>query len=322
MPKPRLYVTRRLPIDAAPLAGPDIDLVMRQSDGPVEPEELAEAIREADGVVSFLSDAIDGSLLEAAPRLKVIANFAVGYDNIDVQAATERGVWVTNTPDVLTEATADLTWALLLAAARRLAEGERLVRQGEFHGWSPSMLLGLELSGATLGIFGFGRIGRAVARRARGFGMRVLYTSPRRAEPEVEAALWCRRVPKESLIEEADVLSIHAPLNEHTHHAFGTSELLRMKDHALLINTSRGALVDESALVTALERGEIGGAGLDVYEHEPAVHPGLVDRRDVVLLPHLGSATRATRAAMATLAVRNAAAVLRGESPLTPVNTA
>jgi glyoxylate reductase len=251
---------------------------------------------------------VDGALLDALPSVRVVANFAVGYDNIDVPACTARGVWVTNTPDVLTDATADLTWALLLALARRMREGERLVREGRFEGWAPTMLLGMELSGRTLGLYGFGRIGRAVARRAEGFGMRVLHTTRTSG------------VPFEVLLARSDVISIHAPLSLETHHAFDEAAFSRMQRHALLVNTARGPIVDEAALVRALEARNIGGAALDVYEEEPKVHPGLVGRDDVVLLPHLGSATRETRRRMAELALRNAAAVLRGERPPNPVN--
>jgi glyoxylate reductase len=314
-------VTRPLPVDPTAIAGSDIELDVRTEDSPPSREELIEGTRRADGLLAFLSDPVDAALLDECSHLRIVANFAVGYDNIDVAAASERGVWVSNTPDVLTEATADLTWTLLLALARRVREGERLVREGKFHGWSPTMLLGTELYGYTMGIFGLGRIGRAVARRARAFGMEVVYVSRHGAPAELEAELAAKRVSKEGLLEQADVLSIHAPLGEQTRHAFATSEFRHMKSSALLLNTSRGPLVDEAALVTALERGEIAGAGLDVYEREPEVHPGLVDRDDVVLLPHLGSATRHTRRRMAEIALDNAVAVLRGQSPTTPVNS-
>ena len=220
---------------------------------------------------------------------------------------------MTNTPDVLTESTADLTFALLLAVARRLREGEALVRGGFFHGWTPTMLLGRELRGATLGILGYGRIGKAVARRAEGFGMRVLSTS----RPGGRGG----GVELNELLHESDFLTLHAPLNDQTRHLLGTAQLLQMKPGAILINTARGALVDEAALVRALETGHLGGAGLDVYEDEPRVHPGLLNRNDVVLLPHLGSATEATRAQMASLALTDVQRVLRGERPLHPVNS-
>jgi glyoxylate reductase len=232
----------------------------------------------------------------------------VGYDNVDVPACTARGVWVTNTPDVLTDATADLAWALILALARRLREGERMLRAGEFRGWAPTMLLGRELRGRTLGILGYGRIGRAVARRAEGFGMRVLFTARGGG------------VALEELLEQSDVLSIHCPLNPQTRHLIGPAELLRMKRGSFLVNTARGPIVDEAALVAVLQSGHLGGAALDVFENEPAVHPGLIGREDVVLLPHLGSATRETREKMARIALEQVERVLRGERPTTAVN--
>jgi glyoxylate reductase len=270
--------------------------------------ELLRRVREASALVPILADRVDTELLDTAPRLRVVANHAVGYDNIDVPACTARGVWVTNTPDVLTDATADLTWALILALARRLREGERMVRAGEYRGWAPTMLLGRDMTGHTLGILGYGRIGRAVARRAEGFGMRVLFTARGGG------------VPFDELLSESDVLSIHCPLTAQTRHLFGPAELLRMKKGAVLVNTARGPIVDEAALAAALAAGHLGGAALDVFENEPAVDPGLIGRDDVVLLPHLGSATQETREKMATIALENVELVLRGERPRTPVN--
>jgi glyoxylate reductase len=319
--RPRLFVTRRLAVDAAAVAGPAVEVRVFAPPGPERPptrEELLAGARGAAGLVTLLSDAVDVALLDALPGLRVVANHAVGVDNVDLAAATARGVWVTNTPDVLTDATADLTWALLLAVARRLREGEALLRGGGFHGWSPTLLLGLELRGRTLGVFGFGRIGRAVARRAAGFGMDVLYTS-RRPVPPAEAS-GARAVDKAELLAHADVLSVHCPLSAETHHAVGAAELARMKRGAILVNTARGPIVDEGALSAALAAGHLGGAGLDVYEDEPAVHPGLLGRHDVVLLPHVGSATHEARRRMAELALGDAARVVRGERPLHPVN--
>jgi glyoxylate reductase len=249
----------------------------------------------------------------------------VGVDNIDLRACARRSVRVTNTPDVLTDATADLALALLLAVARRLHEGEKLLREGRFAGWAPTMLLGLELRTATLGIFGFGRIGQAVARRALGFGMKILHAGASAARPatlipELQAhAHNIAQVSFDELLARSDVISLHAPLNERTRHAFGAVQLARMKHGALLINTARGPLVDEAALAAALASGHLGGAGLDVFEREPAVHPALLSRDDVVLLPHLGSATREARRAMAELALGDAARVLAGHAPLHPV---
>jgi glyoxylate reductase len=269
-------------------------------------------------VLSLLTDRIDQRFLEACPALRVVSNLAVGFDNIDVAACSKRGIVVTNTPDVLTEATADLAFALLLSVARRLRACERLARSGDFGFWSPTALLGLELSDATLGIYGFGRIGRAIARRASGFGMNVVYCT--RSEVPPPAREGASPVDFETLLSESDVVAISAPLNEATRRRFGAEEFAAMKRGALLLNTARGAIVDEAALVHALEAGAIGGAGLDVFEDEPRVHPGLLERDDVVLTPHVGSATTVTRVRMAELALANLDAVLHGRSPLHRVN--
>jgi len=272
---------------------------------------ILEAAPRADALITLLSDRVDRELLESCPRLRIVSNYAVGYDNIDLKCATERAIWVTITPDVLTEATADLTFALLLGVARRLREAERMLRAGEFAGWAPSLLLGKELSGGVLGLVGFGRIGQAVARRARGFGMDVLYTS----RSEVRGDHGAIRVELDELLERSDAVSLHCPLMPETHHLIGRDELRRMRPDAILINTARGPVVDEAALVEALESGIIRGAGLDVFEQEPAVHPGLLARDDVMLLPHIGSATETARRRMAELAVDNVLEALRGERP-------
>jgi glyoxylate reductase len=306
--KARLFVARTLSIDPRPLLGPDIDVEVWEGELPPPRAELLARAAKAEALVTLLTEKVDAELLAQAPALKVVANHAVGVDNIDVKACTARGVWVTNTPDAVTESTADLTWALILAVARRLREGERLVREGRFRAWAPTMFLGLELNGATLGIVGLGRIGKAVARRAAAFGMQVLHTSTSGG------------VALDELLERCDVVSMHCPLDARTHHLIDAQRLARMKPGAVLINTSRGPVVDEAALAAALEAGRLGGAGLDVFENEPAVHPGLIGRDDVVLLPHLGSATHKTRARMATMALTDAARVLRGQRPLHPVN--
>ena len=308
MQKPRVFITRRLSIDPASVLGPGIEIDQHDAEQAPPRDELLRRVHEATAILPILSDRIDAELLEAAPRLRLVANHAVGFDNVDVPACTARGVWVTNTPDVLTESTADLTLALILALARRLREGEQMVRAGTWAGWTPTQLLGLELSGRTLGILGYGRIGRAVARRAEGFGMRVLFTARGGG------------VPFDALLEASDVLSIHCPLTPQTRGLFDAQRLLQLKRGALLINTARGPIVDEAALVAALQSGHLGGAALDVFEHEPAVHPALLGRSDVVLLPHLGSATRETRQRMATLALSQVELVLRGERPSHPVN--
>ncbi len=273
----------------------------------------------ADALVCTVAVKVGKPLLEAAPRLRVVANAGVGYDNIDVAACRKRGIIVTNTPDVLTDATADIAMALILCAVRGLSFQEARLRSGNFGGWTFWDHLSGDISGARLGIFGMGRIGQAVARRALPFGMSVVYHNRRRIPEELERELGTTWVSWDTLLEESDIISIHAPYTAETHHAFDADALRRMKPGSYLVNTARGALVDEAALVEALRDGPLAGAGLDVYEREPIVHPGLLELANVTLLPHVGSATRATRKAMAMLAVRNAAAVLRGEPALTPV---
>jgi glyoxylate reductase len=269
------------------------------------------------GVIAMLTDRIDADLLDAAPDLKVVANYAVGYNNIDVEAARARGVTVTNTPGVLTDATADLTWALILGITRRLGEGERLVRAGQWTGWTPTQLVGMALRDAVLGIVGLGRIGRAVASRARAFGMRVVYTA-RRPMPDADPD-WTA-VTLDQLLATADVVSLHVPLTDVTRHLIGAEQLAAMKPTAYLINTSRGPVLDEAALVAALRNGHIAGAGLDVYEREPAIHAGLFACDNALLLPHLGSATTETRERMGAMAIENVLAVLEGRRPPNPID--
>ena len=273
----------------------------------LKPEVGGLDLRGAEALLCLLTDRIDAGVLEAAGRLRIVANMAAGTDNVDLGAAERLGIAVTNTPDVLSEATADLAFALLLAVARRLVEGDRWVRSGRFAGWSPDLLLGLDVHGRTLGIVGAGRIGRAVARRAGGFGMRVLARGSREG------------APLEELLERSDFVSLHVPLRAETRHLIGEPELRRMQSHAVLINTARGPVVDETALVRALREGWIAGAGLDVYEREPALAPGLAALDNVVLAPHAGSATRGTRARMAEIAADNVIACLTGRPLPTPV---
>ncbi|HLU66975.1 MAG TPA: D-glycerate dehydrogenase [Kofleriaceae bacterium] len=306
-----------LPIDLRPHLPQEITLRVPE-DGSFPRAALLAELAGADALISLLDVRVDDELLAAAPRLRIVANCAVGYDNVDVPAATRRGVVVTNTPDVLTDATADLAFALLLAAARRLGEGEALIRSGAWQGWAPGQLLGQAIAGRTLGIIGLGRIGQAVARRARGFDMEILYSGPR----EVAAAgpLGARRVPLEELLGAADAVTLHCPLTPETRHIIDAAALARMKRTAILVNTSRGPCVDEEALADALERGVIAGAGLDVFEREPEVHPRLLASRRAVLLPHLGSATLAARGGMARLCAEAVSAVLAGRRPAHPVN--
>ena len=287
---------------------------------PLSGRELAEFVGGARALVCLLGDRVGAELFSSCPGLSIVANYAVGVNNIDLEAARAAGVWVTNTPDVLTEATADLTWALILAVARRVVEGDRLLRAGGFSGWKPDFLLGTGLQGRTLGIVGLGRIGRAVARRAAGFGMRVCYVTRDDSTP-ADAGTGEGLDDLDELLTRSDVLSLHCPLTPETRGLLDARRLALLPRGAIVVNTSRGEVVDEAALATALASGHLGGAGLDVYEREPAVHPALLARSDVVLLPHVGSATTEARQAMADLAVDNVLAVLDGRPPVTPVVT-
>ena len=286
---------------------------------PPEREELLDAVRGVSGVLSTATENVDGELMDAAGEdLRVVANMAVGYDNVDVEAAAERGVVVTNTPGVLDETTADVAFMLLLAAARRLGEGERLLRAGRWEWWGPKQLMGRDVWGKRLGIVGFGRIGQAVARRAKGFGMEILYHN-RSRKVGAEEELGARYLDLDELLESADFVSVHTPLSDETHHLIGAAELGMMNPEAIFVNTSRGPVVDEAALADALAEGRIFAAGLDVYEEEPEVHPKLLELENVVLAPHIGSASVETRDRMAALAAENIVAVLSGEEPKTPV---
>ena len=283
-------------------------------DGPIGRSELLSRVRGVAGLLPILTDRVDAEVMEAAgPQLRIVANYAVGYDNIDVAEASRRGIWVTNTPGVLTETTADTAWALLMMAARRLGEAERYVRAGRWGGWGPMQLLGVDVHGKTLGIFGMGRIGQAMARRAAGFGMRVLYCDA--VEPDLPEGLKADKTDKAGLLAESDFISLHCPLMPETRHAFGAEEFRAMKQSACLVNTARGPVVDEQALAEALKAGEIRAAGLDVFEEEPSVHPGLLECGNVVIVPHLGSATEETRGKMAEIAAANIVAGLSGERP-------
>ena len=313
----KVLVTREIPeVGLYLLEDFDVSVLFER---PPERGELLQAVRGMDGVLSTATEKIDGEVLDAAgDGLKVVANMAVGYDNIDVRAARERGVVVTNTPGVLDETTADVAFMLMLAAARRLGEGERLLRAGKWEWWGPKQLRGLDVWGKKLGILGLGRIGQAVARRARGFGMEILYHNRSRKE-DAEKELGARYLELRDLLSESDFISVHTPLTDETRHLIGKEELERMKSGAVLVNTSRGPVVDEGALADALGNGRIFAAGLDVYEEEPRVHPKLLGLENVVLAPHIGSASIETRDKMATLAAENLRSVLRGEQPKTPV---
>jgi len=306
-----LYVSRLLPDPVMAIARERFLLVQEPVDELPTPSDLSEGLSQADAAIVTLGDRIDLETLHAATRLKILANYAVGYNNIDLAAARQRGVIVTNTPDVLTDATADLTWALLLATARRVVEGDALIRSGRWTGWSPTQLLGTEVSGKTLGIIGMGRIGQAVARRAVGFRMPVRYHS---RQPKTDTSFpreWEQR-SLHDLLKEADVVTIHVPLTPATHHLIGARELASMRPTAVIINTARGPIIDEGALVEGLKTGTISGAGLDVYEQEPALYPTLAQLKQVVLLPHLGSATVQARVQMGLVCLENIHAVLEG----------
>ena len=320
MQGPTFAVTNRIPGSALELLRGAGELRVDEREEAIPRADLLELVAGVDAVLTLLHDRVDEELLASAgPQLRCVANVAVGYDNVDLEAAARHGVVVTNTPGVLDDATADLTFGLILAATRRLVEGDRLVRSGRGWSWGMGFMLGSGLQGKRLGIVGLGGIGRKVAERGRAFGMEVAYYSRRPAPAEVEAALEAERLPFEDLLATADVLSLHTPLTPETRHLIGAAELEAMKPSAVLVNAARGPVVDERALARALAEGEIAAAGLDVYEHEPRVEPALLGLDNVVLVPHLGSATVETRTAMAELAARNAISVLSGQGPLTPV---
>ncbi|MBB3051811.1 lactate dehydrogenase-like 2-hydroxyacid dehydrogenase [Prauserella isguenensis] len=318
--RPRIVVSRWIPDDAVALLREVGEVWLPEPDRALPAAELHERLAGADAAVVTLSEQAGADFADAAgPQLKVVANVAVGYDNIDVPALAERGVTVTNTPGVLTDATADIAFGLLLSVTRRLGEGERLLRAGTPWSFHLGFMLGSGLQGKTLGIVGLGQIGRAMAERARAFGMSIVYTGRRRAPAEVESALDATYLPQDELLATADVVSLHCPLTPETRHLIDADALAAMKPTAFLVNTTRGPVVDEAALAAALREGTIAGAGLDVFENEPDVHPDLLDLDNVALAPHLGSATVETRTAMATLAARNVLAVLAGKPPLTEV---
>lgn len=321
MTRPGVFITRRIPEEGIRIVAECCEVEVSEYDGVLPREVLLEKVRGRDGILCLLTDTIDREVMEAAgPNLKVIANYAVGYNNIDVEEATRRGIMVTNTPGVLTETTADLAWALMMSVARRIVEADRFVRAGKFRGWEPMLFLGTDVFGATLGLVGFGRIGQAMARRALGFNMRVLYYDLVRAPFHVEKELRAEFRALPELLQEADFVSIHVPLTKETYHLIGEKELRLMKKEAYLINTARGPVVDEKALVRALKEGWIRGAALDVFEREPEIEPELLELDNVVLAPHIGSASYATRTKMAVMAAENLVRALRGEIPPNLVN--
>ena len=319
MAKPTVVVTRAIPRAAIDVLAREYAVDENADDAPYAPDVLAAHARDASALVTLLTDRVDAALLAQCPRLKIVANVAVGYDNIDIAAAQRRGIAVTNTPGVLTDATADFAWALILAVVRRVPEADRYVRAGLFTEWKMMEFHGADLAGRVLGVAGFGRIGQAVARRGRGFGMSVIYANTRRVSQALEEELGARSVDKATLLAASDVLSLHVPLTPATHHYVGEPEFALMKADAYLINTARGPVVDEAALVDALRSGGIRGAGLDVFEREPALEPALPAMDNVVLAPHIASATVETRTKMALIAAENVVAVLGGATAQTPV---
>lgn len=317
----KVYITRRIPEPGIEMMAKEHEIEVNPYDRVLTREELLKAVKGRDGILCLLTDKIDAEAFDAAgPQLKVVSNYAVGYDNIDVNEATRRRIVVTNTPGVLTETTADLAWTLIMSVARRIAEADKFTKAGKYEGWAPMLFLGQDVFGKTLGIVGMGRIGQAVARRAKGFNMKVLYNDIKRIPKELERELNTTFVSLDELLERSDFVSLHTFLSPETHHLINEVRLKKMKKTAYLINTSRGPVVDEAALVKALKEGWITGAGLDVYEFEPKLVPGLAECENAVILPHIASASVETRTKMATMAVENLLAVLANKRPPNPVN--
>lgn len=317
----KVFVTRKILEEGLNMLRERYDVEVSDYDGIIPREMLLKKVKGVDALVSLLTDNIDAEVMDAAgPNLKIIANYAVGYNNIDVEEATKRGIMVTNTPGVLTETTADFAWTLLMAIARRIVEADKFVREGKFRGWEPMLLLGTDVFGATLGIVGFGRIGQAMARRALGFNMRVLYYDNSRIDEQIEKELKATFVDLPTLLKESDFVTLHVPLTKQTHHLIGEKELKMMKKDAYLINTARGPAVDEKALVKALKEGWIKGAALDVFENEPEIEPELLKLDNVVLAPHIASASYATRSKMSVMVAENIIKALNGEVPPNLVN--
>jgi len=313
--KPKVFVSRRIPQPGLDIVEKECEVKINPYDRVLTKGELIEGVKGIDGLLCLLTDTIDGEIMSVSTNLRIISNYAAGYNNIDVEEATKRKIMVTNTPGVLTDTTADLAWALLMSIARRIVESDKFTREGKFKGWAPMLFLGSDVHHSTLGIIGLGRIGQAIAKRARGFEMRILYTDVIRAPKEVEDELGAKFVSLDELLSSSDSVTIHTPLLPETHHLIGEKELKKMKKTAYLINAARGPLVDEKALVQALQERWIAGAALDVYENEPDLAPGLSQLDNVVIVPHIGSASTATRERMATMAATNLVAGLKGEVP-------
>lgn len=320
MSKPKVFLTRKLPVEAMERLKVLTELEMNQEDRVLTKAELIEGIKGKDALLCLLTDQIDKDILTANPNLKIVANYAVGYNNIDVEAATALGIPVSNTPGVLTETSADLAFALLMAVSRRIVEADRFTRTGQWKGWGPLQFLGVDVHGATLGIVGLGRIGKALAKRAKGFDMVIKYWNRTRLSEEEEIILGLEYLPMDELLRIADFVSLHVAYTQETHYLISERELNRMKPNAVLINTSRGPVLDEKALVMALREGKIKGAGLDVFENEPLIEAELLEMDQVVVVPHIGSATVATRTKMAMIAIDNLMAVINGDHAPNLVN--
>ncbi len=318
-PRMKVFITRRIPEDGIRILEREgLEVTIFPEERIPTKEEIINGVKDADALISLLTDKIDREVMDAAPNLKVIGNYAVGYNNIDVEYARKKGIVVVNTPGVLTDATADLAFALILAVSRRIVEGDKLVRRGEFKGWAPLLLLGKDVWGATIGIIGAGRIGQAVGRRARGFNMRILYYDRERKE-EFEREVDAKFVTLEELLQESDIITLHVPLTQHTYHLLGEREFEMMKDGVVIVNTSRGEVIDEEALIKAIKKGKVFSVGLDVFENEPNIREELLQLPNVVLTPHIGSATERTRRKMAEMVCSDVLRVLKGEEPLNRV---
>ena len=325
--KSRVLVTNRIPAAVLQRLESDLEIDYHTEKDALSRDQLLDRVRDKHGLLCVVTDTIDSRIIKAGSQLRVIANIAVGYDNIDIATAKKHGIVVTNTPEVLTESVAELTWGLILNVTRRVVEGDRLIQSGVWKGWALDFMLGMELFGKQLGVVGAGRIGRAVAARASVFGMKVVFAAPKGSNDITDRSQWTKSLkdssvmPLDRLLATSDVVSLHVPMTSDTHHLIDREALVNMKPSAYLVNTSRGPVVDEDALVVALRDGLIAGAALDVYEREPMVHSGLLGLSNVILSPHLGSATHETRTAMADLAARNLMEVLSGNSPITPINS-
>ena len=325
--KSRVLVTNRIPAAVLQHLESDLEIDYHTEQNALSRDQLLDRVRDKHGLLCVVTDTIDAGIIKAGSQLRVIANIAVGYDNIDIATAKKHGIVVTNTPEVLTESVAELTWGLILNVTRRVVEGDRLIQSGVWKGWALDFMLGMELFGKQLGVVGSGRIGRAVAARASVFGMKVVFAAPKGSNDITDRSQWTKSLkdssvmPLDRLLATSDVVSLHVPMTSDTHHLIDREALVNMKPSAYLINTSRGPVVNEDALVVALREGLIAGAALDVYEREPMVHSGLLGLSNVVLSPHLGSATHETRTAMADLAARNLMEVLSGNLPITPINS-